>query len=110
MKILQASNGITKVQLYNIQKEASEKMKDAAGEPLKIAFWALGEREGQDGNNYQVLLINDVNDIVYSTSYATFIAQFLEALEVFGDLKAIEVQPKKSKRTGREYLALKVVE
>ena len=66
MKILQASNGITKVQLYNIQKEASEKMKDAAGEPLKIAFWALGEREGQDGDDYQVLLINDVNDIVYS--------------------------------------------
>ena len=110
MKILQASNGITKVQLYNIQKEASEKMKDAAGEPLKIAFWALGEREGQDGDDYQVLLINDVNDIVYSTSSATFIAQFLEALEVFGELKAIEVQPKKSKRTGREYLALKVVE
>ena len=110
MKILRASNGITKVQLYNIQKEASEKMKDAAGEPLKIAFWALGEREGQDGDDYQVLLINDVNDIVYSTSSATFIAQFLEALEVFGDLKAIEVQPKKSKRTGREYLALKVVE
>ena len=56
MKILQASNGITKVQLYNIQKEASEKMKDAAGEPLKIAFWALGEREGQDGDDYQVKL------------------------------------------------------
>lgn len=110
MKILQASKDITKVQLYNIQKEASEKMKDAAGEPLKIKLWALGEREGESGDTYQVLLIADDNDIVYSTSSATFIGQFLEALEVFGDLKAIEVQPKKSKRTGREYLALKVVE
>ena len=99
-----------RTEVFKFLKEASEKMKDAAGEPLQIAFWALGEREGQDGDDYQVLLINDVNDIVYSTSSATFIAQFLEALEVFGDLKAIEVQPKKSKRTGREYLALKVVE
>ena len=110
MKILQTSKDITKVQLYNIQKEASEKMKDAAGEPLKIKLWALGEREGESGDTYQVLLIADDNDIVYSTSSATFIGQFLEALEVFGELKAIEVQPKKSKRTGREYLALKVVE
>lgn len=111
MKILQTSNGITKVQLYNIQKDSSEKMKEAAGEPLNIKLWVLGERDGENGDTYQVLLIEDDNEIVYSTSSATFISQFTEALEIFdGIVKSIEVTPRKSKKTGREYLALKVLE
>ena len=111
MKILQTSNGITKAQLFNIEKDPSERMKEAAGEPLNIDLWVLGEREGENGDTYQVLLIGDVNGIVYSTSSATFISQFIQALEVFdGVIKTIEVTPRKSKKTGCEYLTFRVLE
>jgi hypothetical protein len=109
-KIIDSSANITKAQIFNLEHESTEKMAEAEGEPLEIVSWILQEREGDDGNPYRVLIVESADGLYYSTGSDTFINVFTDALEAFGEVKKINVATRKSRKSGRDYLTLSIVE
>lgn len=111
VKILKTSEGLTKVQEYNLRTAQTEKMREAEGADLRIGGWMLTENTDDKGETFRALIIQEAGDdgLIYSTSSDAFIDQFLNALDDLGAVNTIRVEVRKAKKTGREYLSFKLV-
>lgn len=99
-------------QLYMMTKSKSvEKLATLKGKSAKIAAWVRSQDvNDKTGELTNVLAIQCNEGDRYATNSATFIRDFDQLIEIFGDnLPEIKIMGKKS-MNGREYLICDIVE
>lgn len=109
MAILNASANLSTVDIYRLTKAPNtRKMKDAKGERIALAKWAVYEDVNKKTGEVQnILAIATPEGDTYATNSPTFVGDFLSMMELFNSagetVPAIMVESGMSK-AGREFI------
>ena len=104
MKII-ASNTEDKKELYRMTHAVrAGKVIDLAGQTINVSSWVLYEDtpEGSDACKTVLTLVLDTGEIVGTIS-KTFIREFVDIIDVLGELPALEVATSETKN-GRTFV------
>lgn len=111
MEIIDKKNGLDARACYALTHcPTTRKAVDLAGQTVTVLDWILvDDVELKTGEQKRVLTfhVNEDPTEIYGTISQTFIKQFTEMVEFFGDVDTIRIKTATSK-SGREYLTCEI--
>lgn len=111
MNIIKSSENLTPIDLYKLTLNPNAgKMKNAAGQRLEVASYALFEDvDKKSGELQQILAIQTPEGEVFATNSPTFIEEFVKMVDFFAEfgmiVDSIKVVSGVSK-SGREFISV----
>lgn len=113
--VYETQNLDKKTQYYLMKAPDKEKMSAHVGEVISVKCFTMRDDDhiGDDGevNHNFILSIMDDQGVIYCTNSPTFIREFIDAYDVFGDdgINHVEIVGCRSK-AGRNYITCKYVD
>lgn len=110
MQIINSSKNLKTVDIYRLTKSPNtKKMSEAKGERIELSAWALyQDADKKTGELREILAVSDSKGNSYATNSPTFIADFVEMVNLFEEagetVPAITVISGTSK-AGREFIS-----
>lgn len=95
---------------YRLMKSPeSKKMSDVAGQIITLESWIMYNSDDYaTGEVHEVLAVQTTDGCIYATISSTFIREFKDIIEIFGDdIDEIKVIARESK-AGRKYITCTV--
>lgn len=110
MKVIAKSNNLKPQELYQmVNGNDIKRMRDVAGETLKLAGWLIFEDEKPDGEVSTIVTIRTTEGEIYATNSPSFLRCFESMTAFFDTLSAIKVVSLTSKK-GRQYITCDYME